>query len=505
MPIRDRATGALVDEPLPHGPLLRAAYAPGPWAAGLGGHVVSALVGWWARQAWSRRAITRFAESQGVDPTTFAGDPTAFPSLDAFFARVPPPGARPVTPDGLACPCDGRVRAFAALSADAPLPVKGQSTSLRELLADDALADALDGAAALLVRLAPGDLHRVLLPIDGTLGAPRFVGGPLHSVHPVALAAGAPALRNRRIILPLDGPSGPGALVAIGALNVGSVEVLARPGEAARGDEAAAFHLGGSAVVWVGQGLVWDPDLLEATSAGLELRVRQGERVGGWSDPVDTARVQVSALPAPGEHVPGASAMVDPANLVTLLSLGVAWAAMVASLSGALAWACGLLLLCGFLDTVDGFVARVTGGTRAARQVGLVLDSLVDAVAFGLAPAVILATSGLETWWERALLGGLPLAVVARLAAYTVRAQVRRPRRFLGLPSTMTALLVPMAALTTHLGPAVFRPTLLTLTLACTLGMVLPIPLPRGGPVGKSILGVLALATGATWAWLGSG
>jgi len=503
MPTRDRQTGDLIEEPLPHGALLRAAYAPGPWAAGALGPLVSAVVGWWARRSWSRGAIPAFAREQGVDPATLDRPLDAFPSLDAFFARVAPHQARPICTHGVASPCDGRVRAFPSLAVDAPLPVKGQRTSLRELLGDEALADALDGSAALLVRLAPGDLHQVVLPVEGRVGAPRWLGGPLHSVHPVALAAGAPALRNRRVVVPIDGPSGPGALVAIGALNVGSVEVRLRPGDAARGAPAAAFHLGGSAVVWVGQGLRWDPDLLAATAQGLELRVRLGEHLGELH-PTPSPAPRVAELPAPPptQAMPGVSAVLDAANLVTLTGLATAWAALAASLGEHHRIAFCLLLLAGFLDTVDGFVARRVGGTREARQLGVVLDSLVDAVAFGVLPALLLVGAGLDQPLDLAVLGLLPLAVVVRLAAWTVRARVRRPRRFVGVPSTMSALLVPGIALLSVLAPAAFRPAALVLVAGLAAAMLLPVPIPRGGALGKLVLGVLALATAGLWlAW----
>ena len=500
--IRDRRTGRTVVEPLPHGALLRAAYAPGPWAAGALGHPVSQLVGWWARQGWSRRAIPRFAEDQGVDPSTIDGPLDRFASLDAFFARVAPDHARPICADGVACPCDGRIRAFSSLAADAPLPVKGQTLSLRHLLGDDALADALDGAAALLVRLAPGDLHQVVLPTDGTLGAPRWLGGPLHSVHPVALDAGAPAFRNRRVVLPLDAPSGPAALIAIGALNVGSVEVRGAPGSGARGQAAAAFHLGGSAVVLVGQGLTWDSDILEATAEGVELQVRLGERVGGVRSPEITGAgrqhpIRVSELPAPEPtaDMPGVSAVLDAANLVTLGGLLTAWAAMAAALTGHLPAAFSLLLLAGFLDTVDGFVARVLGGTREARQLGVVLDSLVDAVAFGVAPSLILASSGLQHPLALLALGLLPVAVVVRLAAWTVQARIRRPSTYVGVPSTMSALVVPIAALLSVYAPAVHEVVTPAIVVALSVAMLVPVRIPRGGAVGKVVLGLLAIAT----------
>ena len=48
--------------------------------------------------------------------------------------------------------------------------------------------------------------------------------------------------------------------------------------------------------------------------------------------------------------------------------------------------ACWLIFIAGFLDAIDGTVARVTG---AFSDLGAQLDSLADAVTFGIAPAIV--------------------------------------------------------------------------------------------------------------------
>lgn len=534
MAVLDRTTGEPVAEPLPHGALLRAAYAPGPWLAGAAGPLISALVGWAARQGWSRRQIPAFAEQQGVDPDTVGQPLAAFPSLDAFFARSAPAGARPVdpAPDALVSPCDGAVQVWSAVASGDRLPVKGATPTLATLLGDSELATALDGAAVALVRLAPGDLHRIVQPVDGARGLARRLEGPLHSVHPAALDRGAPALRNRRVVLPVAD----GVVVAVGALNVGSVEVLSEPGGGRRGDELAAFHLGGSAVVLVLPEVTWDPDLLAATAAGHEVRIQQGERIGSRAvgarilpfpsalpvspgptlpDPATVVPLPRgrSAAPAPAPTLPdarpaprapdrppaGLFAALDLPNLATLLSLTVALAAGWAALEGDIRLAFLALGASAFLDGVDGGLARLVGGTEQARRLGRHLDTLVDACAFGVVPALILYQAGLRSPLELVVLAALPVAVVLRLAWYAVHGG----RAFRGLPSTAVGVLLPAVGLLWLVDPPALRIGASSLVAALVVGMLAPVPVPRPGPRGHVLMLFIAALTATAWISLG--
>lgn len=110
-----------------------------------------------------------------------------------------------------------------------------------------------------------------------------------------------------------------------------------------------------------------------------------------------------------------------------------------------------LLLLIGTIfDTIDGAFARRGRGT----QLGAMLDSLADALSFGLAPAVLLA--------QLATRGATPLEtafVVVGFLGYVAGALLRLAdfssnrlddHRFTGLPSPLAAgLVVSLAFLTT--------------------------------------------------------
>lgn len=283
--VRDRATGALVAERVFSEAALRWVYGPG-LRARLARAVATRtpfnrLYGLLRRRPGGVRA---FVEELGIDATEAELPLEAYASVDAFFVRRLRPGARPVDPDPatVVSPADGRALAFADLGPDARLPVKGAWLDLATLVGDAALARRWAGGSALVVRLAPADYHRTHWPHDGVASPPRRLGGRLHSVHPIALAAGAASFANRRVVTLLDGPAGLAAVVDVGALLVGTIVEGYTPGPVRKGEEKSLFRLGGSTTV-----LAWEPgrvrlddDLLEATRAGHESLVRVGARVG---------------------------------------------------------------------------------------------------------------------------------------------------------------------------------------------------------------------------------
>lgn len=243
----------------------------------------SALYGLGARSGRSRARIAGFVESLGIDPSEAERPLAEYRTLDEFFTRRLRPGARPVDedPDHLVSPADGRALAWEALPER--IEVKGSRADLARLLGDRELARRYAGGAGLLVRLAPADYHRFHFPDAGVAGPPRTLGGPLHSVHPIALAAGAPSLLNRRVVTRLESRGfGPVLLVEVGALVVGTIVQTHAPGPVARGQEKGTFRFGGSTVIALLEpGRVrWDEDLLASTREGVETLVRMGTRVG---------------------------------------------------------------------------------------------------------------------------------------------------------------------------------------------------------------------------------
>ena len=65
---------------------------------------------------------------------------------------------------------------------------------------------------------------------------------------------------------------------------------------------------------------------------------------------------------------------------------------ILSSFEGNIIGACWFVILAGFLDALDGKVARLSGTTS---QFGVELDSLADFLSFGVAPAVLMHSAKL--------------------------------------------------------------------------------------------------------------
>ena len=74
-------------------------------------------------------------------------------------------------------------------------------------------------------------------------------------------------------------------------------------------------------------------------------------------------------------------------NLVTTGALFSGFYAIIAAMNGAFENACIAIVIAGFLDALDGRIARMT---RTQSEFGVQYDSMSDLVAFGVAPAILL-------------------------------------------------------------------------------------------------------------------
>jgi CDP-diacylglycerol--serine O-phosphatidyltransferase len=96
-------------------------------------------------------------------------------------------------------------------------------------------------------------------------------------------------------------------------------------------------------------------------------------------------------------------------------------------------WAGWFIVFAGALDMLDGSVARFT---RTGSRFGAELDSLVDAISFGVAPGLILyEVFFTDTQWSWLLSFVYITAIVVRLARFNIEQGGEAKRHFHGLPS----------------------------------------------------------------------
>jgi CDP-diacylglycerol---serine O-phosphatidyltransferase len=124
--------------------------------------------------------------------------------------------------------------------------------------------------------------------------------------------------------------------------------------------------------------------------------------------------------------------VVLPSGL-TLANLLCGIFAIVSAARGQFDFAGLLIVLGGVADALDGRVARATG---SGSRFGSELDSLVDVVTFGLAPAFIMYFAVLnQAGWEWLIVWFYVACAAIRLARFNVEQAGRAKRYFHGLPS----------------------------------------------------------------------
>ena len=236
----------------------------------------STAMGWGARRQLPRPlrrpVYSAFASWVGARVDEAELPLEDYPTFASFFARRLRPGARNFSTDDatLAAPCDGVLTSCEPIARGRVVQAKGHDYDLAEFLADEDLAEALDGGLSLTFYLSPRDYHRVHAPLAGRLGGYSYIPGSLLPVsaryreHVDGLF-----VHNERLVLPIETAIGTVAMVMVGAAGVGNmclyqqtIESRAlRPSprkvvfDAAialdRGDEVAGFELGSTVVLMV--------------------------------------------------------------------------------------------------------------------------------------------------------------------------------------------------------------------------------------------------------------
>jgi CDP-diacylglycerol--serine O-phosphatidyltransferase len=123
---------------------------------------------------------------------------------------------------------------------------------------------------------------------------------------------------------------------------------------------------------------------------------------------------------------------------LTLANLFCGVFAIISASRGQFDFAGLLIVLGGVADALDGRVARATG---SGSRFGSELDSLVDMISFGLAPALIMYFAVLNRdGWEWLIPFLYVVCAAIRLARFNVEQAGRAKRYFHGLPSPAAGL-----------------------------------------------------------------
>ena len=185
----------------------------------------------------------------------------------------------------------------------------------------------------------------------------------------------------------------------------------------------------------------------------------------------------------------------DRANAITLASLVLSCLVALFAMRQFYVQAVMALIGAGVCDLVDGLVARRLQRTEEQQVFGKRLDSLVDACAFGMAPAILCCGLGLNTLPDCFLLAAFVCCIVWRLAFFdTVGIEAVGEKRFyVGLPTTYVALVFPLVFLTVLIDLTLMQMLLRVAVLALAGAMVSSIRFPKPRAKGYAFLLTLAI------------
>lgn len=174
--------------------------------------------------------------------------------------------------------------------------------------------------------------------------------------------------------------------------------------------------------------------------------------------------------------------------------------AILKAFQGDITDACWFICLAGFLDALDGKIARISGGSS---QFGVELDSLADFLSFGVAPAVIVYAVKLNTMgqWGWIISIVFIMAAAYRLARYNLLADTDEKKDFVGMPVPVAAIgLVSFLIFSYHLwGRLEYSEILISMIILFAFLMVSQvqydaIPEKFASQSGRIKLGVMIIA-----------
>jgi len=221
-------------------------------------------------------------------------DPKKYPNLESFFVRALKPEARPILGEARAIisPADGTIMQCGKIIDGVLIQAKGKFFSAEDLVGTK--GKEFFHGDFVVIYLSPKDYHRVHMPVKGQLQSMQVFPGGLFSVQPRTITRVDQVFtRNERVVNFFITDFGPLAVVLVGAIIVGSIEmewqgVVVRGGcacdqlaydyssreiQVASGDEIGKFRFGSTVIL-----------LFPENAAKLDVvpgqSIKMGERLG---------------------------------------------------------------------------------------------------------------------------------------------------------------------------------------------------------------------------------
>lgn len=157
------------------------------------------------------------------------------------------------------------------------------------------------------------------------------------------------------------------------------------------------------------------------------------------------------------------------------------------------------LIMAAICDAFDGVVARRFRSLKEQEIYGVELDSLSDAISFGVLPMMIVQNLTVHNIYTYAISVFFVLCGVIRLAYFNMLTTTKKSsgKEFIGLPITASAIIIPAVYFISFLIKAKYNTIIFPVTLLIT-GILFISPFKLKKPTGRekamlSALGIIAI------------
>lgn len=184
---------------------------------------------------------------------------------------------------------------------------------------------------------------------------------------------------------------------------------------------------------------------------------------------------------------------------VTMIGTSSAIVGILLASNGKTMYAVFCLIFSAICDAFDGVVARKFRTLKDYEIYGIELDSLNDAIAFGVLPMMIVQTLVTKSIYLDIISVFFCIAGVIRLAYFNMLSALKKGtgKEFIGMPITCSAIIIPLVYFITFIIGKEYKDIIFTLTLLITgILFITPIKLKKLSTREKvtlSLIGILAI------------
>lgn len=157
------------------------------------------------------------------------------------------------------------------------------------------------------------------------------------------------------------------------------------------------------------------------------------------------------------------------------------------------------LIMAAICDAFDGVVARRFRSLKEQEIYGVELDSLSDAISFGVLPMMIVQNLTVHNIYTYTISVFFVLCGVIRLAYFNMLTTTKKStgKEFIGLPITASAIIIPFVYFVSFIIKAKYNTIIFPITLLIT-GILFISPFKLKKPTGRekallSALGIIAI------------